>query len=219
MLKVLEGNKIANEQKKKTPIWWGRKYLDMALRHIIAYQETEDRYSLMAYCLCSVRALNYQMKAGGYLVEDAFRSASTIKDVLSLLTPIEFLRTFPPAKTYSGERYECVDYFSSVKKFEGMLMNEPIEGNCTDILEILSGYDNVDIMDLNVNATMLVSRLMKLITGKDLFDSFLESQGKPPLKKYYMHTDENGHQYVVDEDGNAQRVHKRKPRYLQVVKT
>lgn len=218
MLKVLEGNKIANEQKKKTPIWWSRKYFDMALRHLNAYQETEDRYSLMAYCLCSVRTFNYQMKAGGYFVEDAFRSVSSVKDVLSLLTPIEFLRTFPPAKTYSGERYGCVDYFSSVKKFESMLMNEPIEGNCTDILEILSGYDNVDIMDLNVNATMLVSRLMELRTGKNLFDSFLESQGKPPLKKYYLQKDTKGKEYMVDEDGKSFPVKRKKPRYLRPVK-
>lgn len=217
MLKVIDGNK--DEHQKPPQEWYLFKYSAMTDKHYAAYDEHKDRYSLAAYCLCYVRFFNLAAQVEGALAKDVFQGASAGKDVMSLLTPREFLRTFPPKKSYDGNKWGCIDYFSTMEKFKDLPMDEPINTSGVDMLEIISGYSNDDILNFNVNCMLAVSRLHEAETGKDLFDSFLESQGKPPLKKYYMHTDENGHQYVVDEDGNAQRVHKRKPRYLRVVET
>jgi hypothetical protein len=173
---------------------------------------------LAAYCLCYVRYFNIAAQTEGALAIDVFHGASAGKNLLSLLTPREFIRTFPPQKRYDGNKLGCIDYFTSIEKFKDLPMDEPIDCSDADMLELVCGYDNPDILEFNVNCMLAVSRLHEAETGKDLFDSFLESQGKPPLKKYYMHTDEKGRQYVVDEDGKSQRVHKPKPRYIQVVK-
>lgn len=217
MFKVIDGNK--DEHQKPAKEWYLLKYHEMTSKHYEAFVESRDRYSLAAYCLCYVRFFNMTAQAEGALAKDVFFGASAGKDVMSLLTPREFLRTFPPKKSYDGSKWECIDYFSTMEKFKDLPMDKPFSASGVDMLEFICGYSNDDVLEFNVNCMLAVSRLHEAETGKDLFDSFLESQGKPPLKKYYMHTDNNGHQYVVDEDGNAQRVHKRKPRYLRAVKS
>lgn len=217
MLKVIDGNK--DKYKKPAKDWYRKKYGDMASKYFEACADGKDRYSLAAFCFCYVRHFNIAAQTEGALAIDIFHGASAGKNLLSLLTPREFLRTFPPKKSYDGSKWGSIDYFSTMEKFKDLPMDKPFSASGVDMLEFIYGYDNEDVLEFNVNCMLAVSRLHKAETGKDLFDSFLESQGKPPLKKYYMHTDENGHQYMVDEDGNAQRVHKRKPRYLRVVET
>jgi hypothetical protein len=80
--------------------------------------------------------------------------------------------------------------------------------------ELLSGYSNDIILDFNVEIMLLVSKLHREQTGRDIFDDFVESQ----LKKYYLQADSKCRQYVVDDDGNKYTVKKPKPRYLKVVK-
>lgn len=216
MFKVIDGKK--DEHQKPTKEWYIHKYAEMADKHYATYREHRDRYSLAAYCLCYVRFFNLAAQADGALAKDVFHGASAGKDVMSLLTPREFLRTFPPKKSYDGNTWGCIDYFSTMEKFKDLPMDEPINTSGVDMLEFICGYSNDDVLEFNANCMLAVSRLHEAETGKDLFDSFLESQGKPPLKKYYMHTDEKGRQYMVDEDGKSQRVHKPKPRYIHVVK-
>jgi hypothetical protein len=102
-----------------------------------------------------------------------------------------------------------------MEKFKGIPMNKPIGEN---LQELLSGYSNDIILGFNVEIMLLVSKLHRKQTGRDIFDDFMESQGKPPLKKYYLQTDSKGRQYMVDDDGNKYNVKKPKPRYLKVVK-
>ena len=215
MFKVIDGKK--DEHQKPAKEWYRSKYAELVDKHFTVYSDSKDRYSLAAYCLCYVRYFNYVAQEEEILAFDIFQGASSGKDVMSLLTPREFIRTFPPRKTFDGDKWGCIDYFSTMKKFKNLPMDEPMHCNGVDMLKLMYGYDNDDITDFTVNCMLAVSKLHKAETGKDLFDSFLESQGKPPLKKYYMHTDEKGRQYVVDEDGKSFPVKKPKPRYLQVV--
>lgn len=216
MFKVIDGNK--DEHQKPTKEWYLRKYYEMANKHYDAFMENRDRYSLAAYCLCYVRLFNIAAQADGALAKDVFQGASAGKNVMSLLTPKEFLRTFPPKKSYDGNKWGCIDYFSTMEKVKDMPMDAPINTSGVDTLEFICGYSNDDVLEFNVNCMLAVSRLQEAETGNDLFDSFLESQGKSPLKKYYMHTDSDGKQYIINEDGESVRVKKPKPRYLKVVK-
>lgn len=216
MFKVIDGNK--DKYKKPAKDWYLKKYSDMANKHFEACADGEDRYSLAAFCFCYVRHFNIASQTEGALAIDIFHGASAGKNLLSLLTPREFLRTFPPKKSYDGSKWGSIDYFSTMEKFKDLPMDEPINTSGVDMLEFICGYSNDDVLAFNANCMLAVSRLHEAETGKDLFDSFLESQGKPPLKKYYMHTDSDGKQYIIDEDGGSVRVKKPKPRYLNVVK-
>jgi hypothetical protein len=205
VFKIIDGTR----KEQKPASWYMERYADNITSHL---KKEHDRFSLCGIAYCMVRC---------FLLSETddchakFQVACRIRDVMAYMTPSEILRTFPPKKTYDGKKYGCIDYFSTMEKFKGIPINKPIGES---LQELLSGYSNDIILDFNVEIMLLVSKLHREQTGRDIFDDFMESQGKPPLKKYYLQTDSKGRQYMVDDDGNKYAVKKPKPRYLKVVK-
>ena len=206
-LKIINGTK--DTQRKKPPAWW---YMERYAANVVSHLEGDDRYALCGAVYCMVRHF-LLIETDDY--HSKFRLACKVRDVMSEMTPREILLTFPPKKTYDGDKWSCIDYFSTMEKFRDVPMDEPAGEN---LLEMLNGYSNDIILDFLVKNMLLVTRLHREQTGRDILDDFMESQGKPPLKKYHLHTDSHGKQYMVDDDGHSFAVKKHRPRYLRVVK-
>lgn len=215
MLKVIDGHKAEHEAKKPPVSWYLDRYAGMAMRKMVAV-DNGDTEQLPSAVLCAVRHFNYA-RLCGTSTGTLFHLAMYIEDFFGMLTPNQLLQTFPPAKTYDGAKWGNVDYYSTMVKFEDLLMDVPIRESGEDINELLWGYDNHDLMIFNVNLMCVVSELHKLKTGRDMLDDFMENQGKPPLNKYHLQTDSNGKQYMVDEQGRSFKIRKAKPRYLKVI--
>jgi hypothetical protein len=53
---------------------------------------------------------------------------------MSQLTPREFMNIFPIDKTYDGERFECKDYFYTIKIVRALDQDAPIGDKLDDLL-------------------------------------------------------------------------------------
>lgn len=215
MFKVIQGHKPEHEAKKKSPAWYLDRYTDMVLRKMAAVDRGESE-QLPSAVLCAVRHFNYAKQCNTDVVT-LFRLAMSVEKFMAMLTPNQLLQTFPPRKTYDGARWESIDYYSTMAKFDDLPMDVPLRENDVDLDELLWGYDNRDLMIFNANRMCLVADLHKASTGRDMLDDFMESQGKPPLNKYHLQTDKMGKRYMVDERGRTHKVRKKKPRYLRVI--
>ena len=205
--KVIDG-------KKKDVKWWHNKYKSIIDNILIEFNPF-DRFQYMKLCRYLVKDFNCicSYDKNSHLI---FKTGTEITSVLARLTPREFLITFIPNKTYDGKKYECIDYFSTLKKFSSMDMFSFIGED--KIEDILWGYDNSDILNFNVNIMCAMSKIYKEHNGTDMFDDFVQSLGKEPLTKHYEVKTPSGKKILVDETGKKVGVKKINHRHLNVVK-
>ena len=209
-LKLIQGT----AKKKSRKLWYMEKYSINGFKKFTCFKETKNRYDLCSACLYFIKYFNLSQNQ----TETGMKLFSEICYMISLLTPKEFLRTFPPRKNYKGARYESIDYFSTMEKFQGMNMDISFLESSTDIMEFMQGYDNREILRFSVQSMMLISKLHQQRTGRDMLDDFMISQNKEPLMKYHLHTDSKGKRFLLDNKGHSIPARKKFPRYLQVVK-
>lgn len=198
---------------KKDASWWHEKYkqiIDKKLSSLNPY----DRYSYMSLCLYLVKDFNYvcQLEDNAHL---QFQTGSDITSSLARLTPREFMIIFPIKKTYNGNRWKCIDYFSTMKKFSDMDMDSFIGDD--NIEEVMVGYDNSLILVFNIKMMCAMSKLYRETNGTDIFDDFMIELGKEPLPKYYQVEMPNGKKVFLDESGKKVAVKKVYPKYLKLV--
>lgn len=103
-----------------------------------------------------------------------FNDFVTIKDMISYLTPNEFVNIFPVSKEYDGERYEVKDYFYTMEYINGLIRDEPI-GDI--VMEFLMEYTNEVIWQFNILGTSLVNELRKADGHIDMFEEFMARNG------------------------------------------
>jgi len=96
---------------------------------------------------------------------DRFEHAEALKLLMSQLTPVQFMNTFPIDKTYDGERFECKDYFYTIKIVRALDQDTPIGDKLDDLLW--------DYMNMNTR------RFQVEIMG--LSSDILRAQGKPGI--------------------------------------
>lgn len=136
-------------------------------------------------------------------IEQWFGTIECIGDMISLLTPREFMQMFPIRKEYDGKKYEIKDYFSSMSAIQkiGMyaLIGEPSK--------FLFDYSNDDIDSYMVTWMEIVNRLYQAQGGKDIMLEFFEDQGTP-LTTY---REEDGN-LVDNETGEKFKLEKPKNR-------
>ena len=205
--KVIDG-------KKKDAKWWHEKYKSI-IDNILLNLDPYDRYQYMKLCRYLVKDFNCicSYDKNSHLI---FKTGTEITSVLARLTPREFLITFIPNKVYDGKKYECIDYFSTIEKFLSMDMFSFIGEDKID--DILWGYDNSDILNFNVNIMCAMSKIYKEHNGTDIFDDFLQEQGKEPLLKYYKVKAPSGKKILIDETGKKVNTKKVYPEYVRRVK-
>lgn len=137
-----------------------------------------------------------------------------VEDVISRVTPREFTRIFPIAKTFDGEKYGWKDYYSTMEEIEKIGMDTPIGEN---VCGLLFDYQNRHVRKFNVAKMMVISDIRKHEGKPGLMEEFMAERGVTPV---HVMTDDNGKQFVYDPvKHTSYPVVKPRPRYLKVVKS
>lgn len=135
-----------------------------------------------------------------------------IKAMIGLLTPAELIRIFPPIKDFHGHKYGCKDYFYTMNALRKHGLNKPI-GDQID--HILWDYVNMHINRFVVAEMGMLSDIRRLEGQPGILEEFAAENGLTVYRKY---TDSEDREFMQNTDtGEIQRVHKKRPRYLQPV--
>lgn len=125
-----------------------------------------------------------------------------LTDLMSLLTPNEFVRMFPIIKEYDGELYGVKDYFSTIKEVQKYQQNKPIGEKIT---EFLMEYYNWDIMEFEVLKLCTISDIRRMDGQLGILEQFAEDNGIY-LQTFYQ----DGNEMVDSETGERFKIIKPK---------
>lgn len=169
-------------------------------------QNPEDRASWKQLAYTLVRLSRYQSEATTVKeAETKFTLFCGTKDILSLLTPREFLNTFPPDKQYDGERYGTKDYFTTMEAVSGYPQDAPIG---KEIMSFLIDYMNTRIRLFTVEGMCLTGDMYRLQTGCNMVEDIFEEMGTP-VDFTTMYTDPETKTKFTIQDGRPMVVKQR----------
>lgn len=94
-------------------------------------------------------------------------------DLMTLITPKQFLTMFPIKKEFDGQKYECKDYFHTQEYLATIDLDKPI----SEPFEFLWEYWNSDTARFLMNVMGAMSDVRKGQTGKGIMEEFLEQEG------------------------------------------
>lgn len=136
-------------------------------------------------------------------IEQWFKLISDIGNMISQLTPREFLNMFPVEKEYDGQKYQTKDYFFTMDAINQMEIDNPIG---EQVHKFLFDYTNWDINFYMVTWMGIVNRMHQEQGGKDIALEFFEEQGTPlhPLyeKDGYLVNGETGEKFKLEKPKN-----------------
>lgn len=104
-----------------------------------------------------------------------FQMIDFIFSVCGCLTLRNFVTTFPIEKDYSGEKWQCKDYFSTMEVLSTMGWDMPIGRD--ELSELLWDYDNEDLRHAYIEFTTAMSAIYRAQTGKGVAEQFCEDHG------------------------------------------
>lgn len=126
-------------------------------------------------------------------------------NIMSLITPKDFEETFPIDKNYIGSKYGAKDYFTTKEFLKSLEQDKPIGDKINDLLW---EYQNDYIFEFVIKYIENVSAIRRLQGQPSLAEKFVEDAG---LTKYYLHKDQKGKEFIVDEQGRSYKVKKKYP--------
>lgn len=94
-------------------------------------------------------------------------------DLMTLITPRQFLTMFPIKKEFDGQKYECKDYFYTKEYLSTIDLDKPI----SEPFEFLWDYWNSDTARFLMNVMGAMSDVRKEQTGKGIMEEFFEKEG------------------------------------------
>lgn len=145
--------------------------------------------------------------------EELLREYFKAIDLISTLTPRQFMQVFPVAKDYDGEKYETKDYFFAMEQIGKIGMDNVIGEERIDLF--LMEYWNKSITHFLVNGTVIMDRIRSFDGLPSMMAQFMADQGISGHAYY----EEEG--VMVDGDGKVMKVQKPKrrvPKYIRVLK-
>ena len=189
--------------------------------------------SRIRYCCYAYEVIS--KKKNGILkseIDDLLLCFEEALKSLKTLTPKEFITLFPITKNYDGEKYECLDYFSTIELFKNIQMDKPlIDINKIDDLSekefaekdkqinlLIMEYQNKDIRKFNIKYLLLTSMKMRMETGKDLADTLVEKYPELKGSKYTYFVDSKGKKVWVNSLGKTFREKPVIPKGWKVIK-
>lgn len=208
MLTLVKGNK-----KEKPDL--NMKYLDCFIRNVeVIAENTDDRQTIKKVVFYGVKYINTSSRINEYeLLMRRLDTICYIKYIAGALTPADLLQIFPVEKVYNGEKHQVKDYFSTMDKLRQHGLNKPMG---KEVTSIFWDYRNDKIVKLEVECMVVMSEIRRAEGKPGLMEEFLAEQGIP---MYSMGTDHKGRKYLINsETGEAQRIYKKKPRYLKLMK-
>jgi hypothetical protein len=143
----------------------------------ITYEQRQERYARTVTPMViyyGIIAYSWPQVLSGVSPEDAFQEMDALVNLVSLITPRQFMGVFPISKEYHGEKLDMRDYWTTLKDaIEPNKLDKPIQKP----FEFLTNYWNDDVLDFVVNMTIAMNHMRKEKKGKSLFDQFLEDNG------------------------------------------
>lgn len=177
----------------------------------------DDTKKLVLY---GVKYVNTQCDNEFNTVDDAERFHGLVMathDVIGLLTPNQFVNVFPIEKKYNGYKYQSKDYFYTMNYLNSLERDKPIKDQSMDggtVLGFLWEYCNMEVREFTVALMTSLSRLQRLNGEPTITDSLTKMLG---VKSYTL-CESNGKQFLLDTNGKTQRLCKKTPRYLKLIK-
>lgn len=171
-----------------------------------------DNSALDRCILYGVRMLNTSKEAKD--TEDLmvrFQLSEFIIGLLALITPRRLSGIFQIKKKYDGNRWETKDYFSTVEMIEEHGWDELIKNP----LDFLWDYDSPETRKFLVNYMSLVSDIRRAQGHPGLLEEWADQSGIP---LYTMHTDTDGRQFLIDQNGRSVPIKPQRPKHLKLVR-
>lgn len=157
-------------------------------------------------------------------LEARFSGMELLKSFMTMLTPDQFINTFPIRKEYDGDKYESKDYFFTIDMVRKLEPSKPIGSKIDDFLW---DYMNFDISIFQVELFSVVDDIARAQGMPSALERMSADLGMPiyysDSKRKYMtgpiQVKKIGNEYSYDEK-NAKTVKIKKPipHYLKVVK-
>lgn len=146
--------------------------------------------------------------------EENFNFGELIKACMSLLTPSEFINTFPIDKEFKNHKYEFKDYFYTKDYIAKLDKDKPIG---KEINMLLWEYTNMQLTKFNIRLMGYISDLRQFQGKSSLMQEWADIMG---IKTYTQYKDDKGIEFMFDEEtGKTTKLVKPKPQYLKVIKT
>jgi hypothetical protein len=218
-LQLIDCTTKKRRKRKFTAGELSKKYFDMSAPAITKYCQTDDRWALMKGVYCLIRSINYntsyllQEKASPLLWKELISGINAVVDFAGMMTPREFLATFPPRKSY--EEWDNA-YRNTMDLFNGYDMDTPMDEQTTDVSFLLftGAYQNTYIHLFDTSRFYADDKAHGGNKIKELF-AFLADKDIKPMQ---LCKDENGKEFFMDSNGKTHKVCKDRPSYLRVVK-
>jgi len=132
--------------------------------------------------ICTMRDVTRENKRlsideGRTLAEEQikFQMIDSIFTILGCLTLRNFVNTFPIEKDYSGGKWECKDYFSTMEVLSNMDWDKPIGRE--KFFDFLWDYENGDLRNVCVDYMCAMSAIYRSQTGKGIAEQFCGDHG------------------------------------------
>ncbi len=153
-----------------------------------------------------------------------FKAMESLKGLMAQLTPTQFINTFPISKTYDGDRYECKDYFYTIKMINELDKDAPIGEGIDDFLW---DYGNRDIKMFGVYLFSLMSDIMRAKGEPSIMERmsaefgiplYYEDKKNKELKGPIFVEKQDGSYYLNGSDAKIVSFGKSIPDYLRLIK-
>lgn len=135
-----------------------------------------------------------------------FKLINSIIDMMSTITPKEFINIFPIKKDYKGYKFDTKDYFYTIDYLKILELDTPIGDK---ILDFLWEYVNDDIHEFVVKMLLTMSHLRQMEGKPSIMEEFASMMG---IKTYKVYTDDKGRKFLYDsETGKTMPIKEQKP--------
>lgn len=104
-----------------------------------------------------------------------FQLLDAIFTIMGYITLKNLIITFPIEKDFDGHKWECKDYFFTMKVLSEMDMDKPIGRD--NIVDLLWDYENDDLREAYVDFMCATSAIYRSQTGKGIAEKFCEDNG------------------------------------------
>lgn len=191
-----------------------RLYLNAFINVVKArIQDEENKRYIKQNALYGVKLINTLPEPIDYDdMTNRFQLASAIKVVIGLLTPAEFMNVFPIEKEFDGHKYGVKDYFYTIEYINTLDKHKPIG---EEISKFLWEYNNWEIRLFTVAIMGIMSDIRSYEGKPSLAEEWASMNGMP---MYTKHTDHEGNEYLVDQQGRTQKFVRARPTHLKLVK-
>jgi len=208
MLTVIEGGRKESEEKAQRK----REFLIASYRRqFFRKWRCSAKAGLCSAVFCGVKYVSLVSLSQLSYDETVslFETIDDIQTLMSLMTPRQFITTFPIEKVYDGEKYGMKDYYSVRSELDKYPPDLPIKQN---IDSVLMEYYNRDINMFKVQKWLTVDRLRRFQGERGLLEEFAEEHG---VATYTFYKDEN--MMINNSTGETVEIQPAIPRGIHVI--